>query len=161
MSHTGMCCRGLWTLFPSEKSNIHVNITLALFPQLWSSVYTSKSRQWTFGKVGEAKMLKMQGFIHITVCDLIDTISTLIKLFTYIHISINISHTMFHKACMTCLKQSSSEPINSSLPGQNGRLFTDDIFKCIYLNEKVRISIEIPMKFVSEVQLTISQHWLR
>ena len=57
---------------------------------------------------------------------------------------------MSHKACMTCLKQSSLELINSALPGQNGRLFTDDIFKCISLNEKVRISIEIPLKFVSE-----------
>ena len=62
---------------------------------------------------------------------------------------------MSHKACMTCLKQSSLEPINSSLPGQIGRLFTDDIFKCISLNEKVRISIEIPLKFVSDGPINI------
>ena len=31
---------------------------------------------------------------------------------------------------------------------QNGRHFPDDIFKCIFLNENVRISIEISLKFV-------------
>ena len=33
-------------------------------------------------------------------------------------------------------------------PGQNGRHFPDDIFKCIFLNENVWISIEISLKFV-------------
>ena len=30
---------------------------------------------------------------------------------------------------------------NSSPPGQNGRHFTDDIFKCIFMNEKFYILI--------------------
>ena len=38
--------------------------------------------------------------------------------------------------------------INSSPPGQNGRHFTDDTFKRIFLNENVRISIKISLKFV-------------
>ena len=33
---------------------------------------------------------------------------------------------------------------------QNGRHFPDDIFKCIFLNEKVRISIMISLRFVSK-----------
>ena len=33
-------------------------------------------------------------------------------------------------------------------PRQNGRHFADDIFKCIFLNENVRISIKISLKFV-------------
>ena len=33
-------------------------------------------------------------------------------------------------------------------PRQNGRHFPDDIFKCIFLNENVWISIKIPVKFV-------------
>ena len=33
-------------------------------------------------------------------------------------------------------------------PRQNGRHFPDDIFKCIFLNENVWISIQIPVKFV-------------
>ena len=36
----------------------------------------------------------------------------------------------------------------SSPPGQNGRYFADDIFKCIFLNEKFCILIWISMKFV-------------
>ena len=33
-------------------------------------------------------------------------------------------------------------------PGQNGRDFADDIFKCIFVNEKFCISIRISLKFV-------------
>ena len=38
--------------------------------------------------------------------------------------------------------------VNSSPPEQNGRHFSKDVFKCIFLNEKVRISIKISLKFV-------------
>ena len=37
---------------------------------------------------------------------------------------------------------------NLSPPGQNGHHFADDTFKCIFLNENVRISIKISLKFV-------------
>ena len=40
--------------------------------------------------------------------------------------------------------------INSSLPGQNVRHYADDIFKCIFLNENLYISIEISLKFVAK-----------
>ena len=33
-------------------------------------------------------------------------------------------------------------------PGQNGRYFADDIFRCILANEKFCILIEISLKFV-------------
>ena len=38
--------------------------------------------------------------------------------------------------------------INTLRPRQNGRYFADDIFKCIFLNENVWISIKISLKFV-------------
>ena len=37
---------------------------------------------------------------------------------------------------------------NTLRPGQNGRHFADDTFKCIFFNENVRNSIEISLKFV-------------
>ena len=37
---------------------------------------------------------------------------------------------------------------NTLRPRQNGRRFADDTFKCIFLNENVRISIKISLKFV-------------
>ena len=40
--------------------------------------------------------------------------------------------------------------LNTLRPRQNGRHFPDDIFKCIFLNENVWISIEISLKFVSK-----------
>ena len=37
---------------------------------------------------------------------------------------------------------------NSSPPGQNGRRFADDILKCIFMNERFCILIQISLKFV-------------
>ena len=38
-------------------------------------------------------------------------------------------------------------------PRQNGHHFTNDIFKCIFLNENVRISIKISLMFVPKVRI--------
>ena len=38
--------------------------------------------------------------------------------------------------------------INSSPPGQNGRRFEDDIFRCIFMKEKFCILTKISLKFV-------------
>ena len=38
--------------------------------------------------------------------------------------------------------------LNTLRPGQNGRHFADDIFKCIFLNENVWTPIKISLKFV-------------
>ena len=46
-------------------------------------------------------------------------------------------------------------------PGQNGRQFADDLFKCIFLNGNVWISNKISLKFVLMVQLIIFPHWFR
>ena len=37
---------------------------------------------------------------------------------------------------------------NSSPPGQNGRHFAVNIFRCIFMNEKFSILIKISLKFV-------------
>ena len=37
---------------------------------------------------------------------------------------------------------------NTLRPRQNGRHFADDIYKCIFLNENVWISIKSSLKFV-------------
>ena len=38
--------------------------------------------------------------------------------------------------------------INTLRPRQNGRHFTDDIFKCIFLNENISFPIKVSLKFV-------------
>ena len=38
--------------------------------------------------------------------------------------------------------------VNTLRPRQNGRHFPDDIFKCIFFNENISISIQISLKFV-------------
>ena len=41
-------------------------------------------------------------------------------------------------------------PLNSLRPRQNYRHFADDIFKCIFLNENVWISLTISLKFLTQ-----------
>ena len=43
--------------------------------------------------------------------------------------------------------------VNTLRPRQNGRHFADDIFKRIFFNEIVWISIKIPLKFVPKGQI--------
>ena len=43
--------------------------------------------------------------------------------------------------------------INTLRPRQNGRYFTDDIFKWIFLNENALISVKISLKFVPKVRI--------
>ena len=38
--------------------------------------------------------------------------------------------------------------LNTLRPGQDGRHFADDTFKRIFLNENIRISVKISLKFV-------------
>ena len=48
----------------------------------------------------------------------------------------------FHIGSCNCLS------LNTLRPRQNGRLFADDTFKCIFLNQNVWISIKISLNFV-------------
>ena len=43
--------------------------------------------------------------------------------------------------------------INSSPPEQNGRHFTNDILRCIFVNENFCILLEISLKFVPKVSI--------
>ena len=43
--------------------------------------------------------------------------------------------------------------LNTLRPRQNGRRFADDTFKRIFLNENVRISVKISLKFVPKVPI--------
>ena len=52
---------------------------------------------------------------------------------------------------MSILKQ--YYQINTLRPRQNGRHFADNIFKCIFLNENVQISIKISLNFVPRGQI--------
>ena len=52
--------------------------------------------------------------------------------------------------CRTTSRPGHAHLLNTLSPRQNGRHFADDIFKWIFLNEKVWISIKISLKFVPQ-----------
>ena len=51
--------------------------------------------------------------------------------------------------------------VNSSPPGQNGRYFAGNIFKCIFMNEIFIFGFKFPWSMLPRDQLTIIQHWFR
>ena len=55
---------------------------------------------------------------------------------------------MQHTLLLSTLVSLASGLLNTLRPRQNGRHFANDIFKCIFLNENVRISINISLNFV-------------
>ena len=61
---------------------------------------------------------------------------------------------------MSCLLSASTR-LNTATPRQNARHFADDIFKCIFLNENVWISIIISLKFVPRGQINNIQALVR
>ena len=54
----------------------------------------------------------------------------------------------------TIAKGTREQWINTLRPRQNGRHFPDDIFKRVFLNEKLWISIRISLKFVPKGPIT-------
>ena len=46
------------------------------------------------------------------------------------------------------LAETPANLFNSSPTGENGRRFTDDVFVCIFANEKFCILIKISLKFI-------------
>ena len=56
---------------------------------------------------------------------------------SHLYTSMHTTTYMIHLVC-----------INTLRPRQDGRHFPDDIFKCIFLNENMLISIKISLKFV-------------
>ena len=64
---------------------------------------------------------------------------------------------MLRSLCRFCgvslLMNSPAISVNTLRPRQNSRHFADDIFKCIFLNENVWISLKISLKFVPQVQI--------
>ena len=66
---------------------------------------------------------------------------------TIVHTHSYDEHKFVEMISVFCL---TSSAFNTLRPRQNGRHFPDDIFKCIFLNENVWISISISLKFVPE-----------
>ena len=65
----------------------------------------------------------------------------------------SVSMSWCHHVDFTCLSSFSNQMLNTLRPRQNGRHFADDIFKCIFLNENVWISLKFSLKFVPRVQI--------
>ena len=64
-----------------------------------------------------------------------------------------LTHMIYASLCLNELTRSPH--------GQNGCHFTDDIFRCTFVNGKFCILIKISQSLLLRVQLAINQHWFR
>ena len=93
---------------------------------------------------------------YITCCSAHDPSANVAGTFT------NLMHTHITPHVIVCAYESTHFPryqnytgnqLDTLRPRQNDRLFPDDIFKCIFLNENVWISLMISLKFVPKVPI--------
>ena len=58
-----------------------------------------------------------------------------------------------------CVFNSPPAPTPPPPPGQNGHNFADDIFRCIFMNERFCILSKFNWSLFPRIQLKITQHW--
>ena len=107
----------------------------------------------------ELKSLHLKhSFVHLYTCIAIYFFSGMIfdsQPFSYlfcIDLFLPMHWLMFVLPCNACSFQFYNA-VNTLRPTQHGCHFAADIFKCIFLNENVLISIKISLKFVSKVPI--------
>ena len=80
----------------------------------------------------------------------------------YCNLALNHRHRLSYAIIFsTCNHLSVTWILNTLRPTQNCRHFADDIFKYIFLNENVWISLKISLIFVLRLKLPILQHRFR
>ena len=117
-------------------------------------VYTCQSLAIVVAVSSFTHLLNIE-FQYNFVLNVVDYKAEAAQLFVYEHISDRITTPTTSKTFCLCHMEAEINGwhsvggfFNTLRPGQNGRHFADDILKCIFLNENVRISIEISLKFV-------------
>ena len=68
----------------------------------------------------------------------------------YTGILLSFCHAFVEVMCPCGSVSCTENPVKTMRPRQNGRHFSDDIFKCIFLNENIWISIKMSLNFVSK-----------
>ena len=98
---------------------------------IWSNI-TAKYRECTVLRISQRKRYR-QKTLHCSMCCILKVLSRWY-------------HRVIWQDCRRCTGP--NRRLNSLRPRQNGRLFADDTFKRIFLNENIRISTKNSLKFV-------------
>ena len=80
--------------------------------------------------------------------DLTDAKSTLVQVMAWCHQATSHYLSQFWSRSLLPFGAIRPQWVNSSPPRRNGRHFADNLFRCIFMNEKFCILIKIPLKFV-------------
>ena len=134
LSKHGYLCRAIFThasvLFWNDH---HIQQVVS---RISISIEYSEERQWPACRDGVSMICVIDVFC--AVCFILDRVSTKLDGIDLRNV-IRLVHIASHDIYIV---------LNSSLPGQSGRHFVDDIFGCIFVNEKCYILIKTLLKFV-------------
>ena len=83
--------------------------------------------------------------------DLFDGKSTLVQTMAWCHQATSHYLSQCWPRALSLYGITRPQEVNTLRPRQNGCHFADNIFKCIFLNENVRISLKISLGFVRKV----------
>ena len=100
----------------------------------------------SFGLRGKNTLLRMSNYTDLHGCNHLSMPNSDTAL---AHLIGKISHWLCFNG-ITVMTWFADLGMNSSPPGQNGRHSTDDIFRCIFVNEKFCILVKISLKFATK-----------
>ena len=123
---------------------------VTLSPKLWNWYFESQETTCIWDLVITTLLSLLLRLVFAKMCS--NNVGQIELLYTLNLLMANSSHCKWWRA----------EPylgtLDTSRPRQNGRHFPS---KCIFVNEKIDISIKTSLRLFPMVQLTIFQHWCR
>ena len=151
-------CRGLWPKVIIKNLNLNL-----LYSSLnrWSKSGIGISNHSAYGISQWKTMLQSNIFSHW----LSPYAQYVITSRWYINIGIRMGGWWLNRAQQMSIViwwyQMVHPAINILRPGRNGHHFADNIWKCIFFNEKYEFWLWFHLSLFLRVQLTIYHHWFR
>ena len=106
------------------------------------------------------KMFKFNVFYSLGEC-LYISLWKQVEIWPFFHIHVCISYVLNSSRLGLYGGKLQMQTFNILRPRQFGHLFTDDIFKFIFVNEKFEFWLKFHWSLFPRVQLTICKHWFR
>ena len=141
-----------WLKIYEFRLTFHWNLFLRFKLTIFSLVQITAWRRPGDKPLSEPMMLSLLTQICITLPQWFNPLHAQSLSGNIIHIynSHHYSTMEYHTVLIFTLKKGKNTPfsiVNTLRPRKNGLHFPDDIFKCIFLNETISVSLEILLKF--------------
>ena len=134
-------------LWCSDMAELDRYITLSLTPSIYFP--WMNAGKWICNTITQLRTITVYIMLDIFALDL------------NANMIIRTKWSRFYRPTSEISSEIISLTVYTLRPKQHDRNFPDDIFKCIFLNDNVWISLRFHWSLFPRVQLTIFQHWFR